>query len=334
MSFKISTVGCGQLANSHHGPAQVMYARQHPGVELASCCDVDAGKAGEFAKKFGVRRAYTNIFQMLEAEKPDAVCLLVPPQLICELTCQILELGYPLLLEKPPGMTVIELDQMIDVADRTSTPNQVAFNRRYTPLVQQLKKGLSHQNPIYNLRYDFSRIGRTDRDFSTTAIHGIDTAQFLAGSDYAKILIYYQAMDLYGKQAANIFMQCTFQSGATAQLNFTPVTGAVIERVTLHALNQVTFLELPIWNAFDAPGRLIQVQDGQIFAEITGPEASGSREDFVLNGFYGENAAFFDDIRGGIAPAGDLHSARQSIQIAEAIRERHSEITFNDPKRA
>ena len=330
MSFKINTIGCGQLANSHHGPAQVMYASRHPGVKLTACCDINLAKASSFAQEFGFQRAYSDIFKMLESENPDAVCLFVPPALICELSCQILELGYPLLLEKPPGMTVAELDRMIAVAEKTSTPNQVAFNRRYIPLVQQLKQVIAHQNPIYNLRYDFCRIGRTDRDFSTTTIHGIDTVRFLAGSDFADIHIDYQTLEISGEQAANIFIQGTLQSGATTQVNFTPVSGAVLERATLHAYDQVTFLQLPIWNGFDSPGRLVQVQAGRVVTEITGPEVSGSAEDFVLNGFYAENAAFFDDIRAGNAPAGDLQSARQSVQIAEAIRNRRTDIIFRE----
>lgn len=330
MSFRISTIGCGQLANSHHGPAQGLYASQHPAVSLAACCDVDPGKARAFAQKFGFQHAYTDFLKMLETEKPDAVCLFVPPPSICELSCVILELGYPLLLEKPPGMNVAELDRMIAAAEKTSTPNQVAFNRRYTPLVQQLKQIIAHQNPIYNLRYDFCRIGRTDQDFSTTTIHGIDTVRFLADSDFANILINYQSLEISGEQAANIFIQGTFQSGATTQVNFTPVSGAVLERATLHAHDQVTFLQLPIWNGFDAPGRIVQVQAGRVVAELTGPQVSGSAEDFVLNGFYAENTAFFDDIQAGNAPVGDLRSARQSVQIAEAIRSRITNINFNE----
>ncbi len=55
------------------------------------------------------------------------------------LTCQILHMGIPVQLEKPPGLTVTEVDAMIAAADQTGTPNQVAFNRRYTPLLVRLR---------------------------------------------------------------------------------------------------------------------------------------------------------------------------------------------------
>jgi predicted dehydrogenase len=262
---------------------------------------------------------------MLAAEKPDAVCILVPPEQLCRLTSQCLEMRIPVLVEKPPGKTLAEIDQMIKVADETQTPNQVAFNRRYTPLVQKMKSLLESDSAgLQHIRYDFCRIGRRDADFSTTAIHGIDTVRFLAGSDYARVHFYYQEMPELGPAVANIFLECTFESGATAQLNFTPVSGAVLERATLHAEDKVYNLHLPVWGGFDAPGRLFLVSDNQVQMDISGPQLSDEEDDYLLNGFYGENAAFFDDVRQGRFPQGDLKSGRQSVEIAQAMRERQA----------
>ena len=45
MAFKICTIGCGKLAFDCHGPSYARYAAKHPGVELATCCDLDEAKA-------------------------------------------------------------------------------------------------------------------------------------------------------------------------------------------------------------------------------------------------------------------------------------------------
>jgi myo-inositol 2-dehydrogenase / D-chiro-inositol 1-dehydrogenase len=232
---------------------------------------------------------------------------------------------FPLLLEKPPGLTTAEVDQMIAAARASGTPNQVAFNRRYTPLVTALKQRLAQIEPpggLQHLQYEFYRLGRTDADFSTTAIHGIDAARFLAGSDYSHIAFHYREFPELGSATANILLDCTFTSGTTAQICFLPVSGAVIERATLHALNRIFFLHLPVWNAFDAPGSLVEVFKGQVISTLSGPQVAGSPEDFVLNGFYAEDAAFFDDIRRGHSPQGDIASGRQSVEIAQCLRER------------
>jgi myo-inositol 2-dehydrogenase/D-chiro-inositol 1-dehydrogenase len=325
MAFKICVIGCGQLANSHHGPAYVKYAQENPDTELAACSDVVEQKAADFSRWFGFQRYYTDPLRMLAVENPAAVCLVVPPAITSQLACQILLLKVPLLIEKPPGLTVAETDQMIEAARLSGTPNQVAFNRRYTPLVTLVKKLLSEnvaQGDVQHLQYDFYRIGRTDADFSTTAIHGIDTARFLAGSDYARISFHYQELPTLGPTTANIFMDCTFASGVTAQICFCPVSGAVIERATLHAVDQVFFLNLPIWNAFDSPGSVVHVKHGQVVGSFAGPAVSTGAEDFVLNGFYQENALFFNEIRNGRRPGGDIESGRQSVEIAQYIRER------------
>ncbi len=348
MPFQICLIGCGALANSHHGPAYVQYAHTHLDTELIACCDLDPQKAESFSRRFGFRRFYSDPLRMLESEQPHAVCLVVPPEATCALACQVLELGFPLLLEKPPGLTTVEIDHMIVAAG--NTPNQVAFNRRYTPLVTALKQRLSADPPpgdLQHLQYDFFRIGRTDPDFSTTAIHGIDAARFLAGSDYARVDFHYRPLPEFGPSVANVFLDCTYASvgsaatavcAASAHLSFLPVSGAVIERATLHFRDRLFFLHLPIWNAFDFPGSLVEVFNGQVVRTLSGPEsirsvdrpsarsldgpAALSSEDFVLNGFYAEDAAFFDDIRSGRNPQCDLLSARQSVEIAECIRQR------------
>jgi myo-inositol 2-dehydrogenase / D-chiro-inositol 1-dehydrogenase len=328
MAFKICVIGCGQIAAGYHGPAYQHYAAQNADVTLAACCDIDLSKAVAFRERFGFQRSYQDYLSMLDQEKPDAVCLLVPPDQTCKMSCAILEKGFPLLTEKPSGRTVAELDLMITAARKTNAPTQVAFNRRYTPLVQILRNylpGHFSAGEIQHIRYDFSRIDRRDFDFSTTAIHGIDAARFLIGSDYQTIRFHYQEFPALGPRVANILMDCTFTSGATGQLNFYPVSGVVTERATVQVYNHTFFLNLPIWNAFDSPGRLQHIKKGKIVFEITGQEASKSDEEFILNGFYGENASFFDDIKNGRRPEGSLETSRQSVEIADYIREKKTE---------
>ena len=326
-AFKVCIIGCGSIATHYHGPAYARYAGTHPDLQQVACCDVDESRAIQFRQRFGFARHFTDFSAMLDAEHPDAVCLAVPPLLTARIASDVLRRGIPLLMEKPPGLTVQEVDTLIAAARATRTPNLVAFNRRYTPLVVRLKEWLAQHCPggIQHVRYDFTRIGRTDADFSTTAIHGIDTARHIAGSDYAHVHFHYQPLPSVDSSTVNVYMDCTFTSGATAHLAFCPVAGAVTERATVYAHDQTFALHLPIWNGFDAPGRLQHIHKGTLVADETGPVVSGSADDMVLNGFYAENAAFFDDVRTGRCPAGDVRSARQSVAIAQWMRERRAD---------
>jgi myo-inositol 2-dehydrogenase/D-chiro-inositol 1-dehydrogenase len=249
MAFTFCTIGCGSIATRAHGPAYARYAAEHPDTILAACCDLNAHRAETFRCRFGFQRSYTDIAAMLEAEKPDAVCLIAPVELTCTLACSILEKGFPLLMEKPPGQSVEEMDRMIQTAEAAGAPSQVAFNRRTMPLFVRLRRLLEEEvapGAIQHVRLEFTRTGRDDPDFSTTAIHGIDTARFLVGSDYREIRFHYQPLAHFGEGVANVFLEALFQNGVTGHLHFCPMAGEIAERITVQADEQTFHLHLPI----------------------------------------------------------------------------------------
>jgi predicted dehydrogenase len=331
VSFRICIVGCGNWSTSQHGPSYARYAATHPDTELVACCDIDEDKAAAYREKFGFARHRTDYVAMLDAEKPDAVCVLMRPNTTCEVSCRILEMGYPVLTEKPPGETVEQIDAMIAAADASGAPTQVAFNRRYMPLMRELKQRLAARfgpADVQHVRYDLIRVGRKDPDFSTTAIHGIDAARHLADSDYAHVRFRYRELPDLGPGVANILLDCTFASGATGHLSFLPVTGILAERGTVYAHDHTFVLHVPQSpSGVDFPGWVRHFEKGELKGELAGPDVSGGDEGFVLNGVYAENESFFEDIRGGRRPRDDLKVARQSVEIAQYVRERRTEYT-------
>jgi myo-inositol 2-dehydrogenase/D-chiro-inositol 1-dehydrogenase len=262
---------------------------------------------------------------MLATERPDAVVLVVPEAVTCDVACRVLELGYPLLVEKPPGRTPAEVDRMAAAAQGgpRPVPHQVAFNRRHAPLVREARARVAACGaPLDHVHYEMTRVDRRDADFSTTAIHGIDAVRFLAGSDYASVRFSYREHPELGPGVADIFMDAVMASGATAHLAFCPTAGVVVERATLHARGQTFFLQVPMWGGFDSPGHLWHFEDGRLQAEAAGEK---SAEPFVLGGFYSEYEAFLGDLAAGRTPSPGLHESRQSVAVAERIRHRESE---------
>lgn len=307
-----------------HGPSFRRCAQNNPDVTLAACCDLDAEKAEKFRSSFGFAEAYTDIDQMIREEKPDALSLVVPVPLTAQLTVKFLRLGIPVILEKPPGMNREETLWMIEEAEKSGTPNQVAFNRRYMPLVDRFQK--LRQACTANLwQYDFFRVNRQDRDFSTTCIHGIDTMGFLAGTPYRSVDFTYRAVPGAGSWVADILLECEFADGSAGRITFAPMTGVIAERCTMHGTNEIISAQLPVFGSIDGHGSLIHVKSGTVIENET-PEPT---ENFVENGFYGENAAFFDCIRVGKKPVGDIRSSLQTVEIAACIRDRKSSISFS-----
>jgi len=320
MSFKIAVIGCGWVSTASHGPVYQRYAASNFDVELSACCDVDLTRAEQFAAQFGFSHAYTDFRQMLDSERPSAVCLNVPERLICEMGCQVMELGYPLLSEKPPGLTLAEIDQLIDVACATGVIHQVAFNRRHTPLIVELKRLLAGYL-IHHIDHHFYRVCRHKYDFSATAVHAIDSLRFLAG-DFAHIRFHYKEFPELG-QVANFLLDGVMDSGATATLSIAPLTGLNVERTIIHAVDHTFCLNLNLGP--DAPGSLQHFEKGQLALNINAAEFSHSIDDTVLNGFEAQAVSFFEAVRGNRHPADTFASCRQSVAIMQAMRERQAE---------
>lgn len=319
MPIKIVVIGCGWVSNAYHGPAYAEYASTQAGVVLAACCDEDLRRAEAFRDRFGFARAYTDYREMLEHEQPQSVALNVPPALISPIGCDILQQGFPLLCEKPPGLTLEEIDLLTAAARSGGAIHQVAFNRRFMPLMIELKRQLEGL-PIHHIEIQQARVRRTDVKFATTAIHVIDAARFLAGADYKQINITYQELPEMGPGVANYLLDGRFHNGTTTHMAITPVSGINVERTTVHAFDH-TFL-LHANNGPDAPGHLWHYHDGKLVSELDAISFTGRREAYFLDGFYQEDAAFFDAVQAGQQPAPDFQSCRQSVEIMQCITER------------
>ena len=326
--MRLCQVGCGEHARVAHGPSQARCARERGDLVLAGCSDLDAARAEDFRRDFGYGRAFTDAAAMLDTERPDAVVVVVPVERTVAVGSMVLERGLPVLLEKPPGATVPEVDRLIAAAEGGGgpVPHQVAFNRRFAPLVRELRRRIEEEaGPLQHLHYEMARVERRDPDFSTTAIHGLDAVRYLAGCDYAEARFRYRELPGLGPGVADILVDAVMASGATAHLAFCPVAGVLVERAAAHAHGHSLFLHVPMWSGVDSPGRLWHYAGGRLAAEVGGEEVGDGTALFELGGFYRETAAFLDALAAGRLPSPGLREARQSVEIAERVRHRAAE---------
>ena len=319
MPFKIALIGCGWVSTSCHAPSYQEYAASHPGVVLSACCDTDPRRAADFRERFGFQHDYTNYLDMLDAEHPQVVCLNVPPPLIAAMGVEIMRRGYPLMSEKPPGLNVADLDRLIAAADSSRVIHQVAFNRRYMPLVTELKGRLASQT-IHHIEGRMTRIHRTDPMFATTAVHLIDAARHIVGCDYHQVALSYQELPEEGPGVANYRLEGRFTNGTSLHFSIFPLAGTDVEQFTLYALDR-TFM-LDAFNSPQTPGRLRVFEKGHLDLDLDVYQLSQRREAYYINGFYHEVAAFFDAVQAGTYLPHDFRSCRQSIEIMQCLLDR------------
>jgi predicted dehydrogenase len=294
------------------------YAADFPGTELTACCDIDIERAEDFCRDFGFSRAHTDWKNMLEQERPDAVSLAVPVLKTAAMSIEILKMGYDLITEKPPGMTAGECRSIIEAAKTSKGRLGVMFNRRYMPLVKEMSGILKGREAEY-LRYDFYRTGRKDNDFSTTAIHGIDTAQMLAGGLYSKMSFIYQPLKT--TPVGNILLSGITNRGTRVELNFYPDSGMNAERVVIISKGSTFFLNIPIWDCPDYPGSILEYRDGTLVREIHGEKT----DMFISSGFYDEHRDFYENIRNGLDSPADMPQHMRAVELMEAIRFKETE---------
>jgi predicted dehydrogenase len=315
-------VGCGSFARQCHGPAQRKYCASHPDAELAACCDADPDRSREYAGAFGFGRSYREIGAMLSAERPDAVVMAVPPAASCGAAQPVLERGIPLLLEKPPGMTPGELEQLIAAAGRGGRA-QVAFNRRYMPVMlraMEILEGAFPAGSVGRIDYEMTRHERWDPDFSTTAIHAIDAALFLARSPFRSAAIRYRPRKRGPREAADVAVEAQCASGTRVLVDIRPVSAANAESATVHAAGQSMVLRIPVSPQSGGDGCAEHWSAGALVSSFS-DRGLGAVDRL---GVSGETEAFLDAVRSGRPLSPGLEDCRQQVALMEAIRARRT----------
>jgi predicted dehydrogenase len=105
---EFAIVGTGGIANIH---AQDI-AKLDDRAQLVAAVDTDPERLSAFTEKWTVPRSYPDITSMLDAESPDVVDLCTPPALHVTQARACMERGLTVLCEKPPTLSLAELDEL------------------------------------------------------------------------------------------------------------------------------------------------------------------------------------------------------------------------------
>lgn len=316
-------IGCGSFAQLCHGPAQRKLAASSPDVTLAACCDTDPDRARRYAEAFGFARHYGDARQMLGAEKPDAVVLAVPPAATCAAAGTVLELGFPLLLEKPPGLNPLELGRLIAAEAQGGARAQVGFNRHYMPVMRralEILDGGFRPEEVAGIEYEMIRRERWDEDFSTTAIHAIDGALLLARSPFRTAEIAFQPQRRGQREAADVTLSAACECGTQVRVKIRPVSSANTESARIEAGRQSVALTIPISPQTEGDGTVAHWREGTLVSSFS--DRSAGAVDRL--GIRDETASFLNAVRSGGPLRPRLRDCGQQVALMEAIRQQRT----------
>lgn len=134
----IGFVGAGWMARSH---AHALHTIQHlPDPPARTRLAVLGGRRREpteaLAGELGFERAVTDWREVVESGDVDVVACLGPPDVHAGPAIAALELGKPVLSEKPLAATAAEAARMRDAARAAGVAEACGFNYRFVPAVR------------------------------------------------------------------------------------------------------------------------------------------------------------------------------------------------------
>jgi predicted dehydrogenase len=232
----VGVIGVGALGQHH--------ARHLAGlreVRLVGIHDIDPIRAQQVAAELG-----TLVFAEMEAllARVEAVTVAVPTPVHAEVGLQALELGVPVLMEKPLAATLEEADRLIAAADRRSLQLQVGHIERYNRALRAAEPYLDGPRYLESQRLaPFQPRGTDVAVVLDLMIHDLDLVLHLTGGSTATevrasgISVLSPHLDL-----ANARVE--FANGAVAQATASRVARERIRRLRLFQPNGYFSLDL------------------------------------------------------------------------------------------
>ncbi|MCI0387942.1 MAG: Gfo/Idh/MocA family oxidoreductase [Acidobacteria bacterium] len=112
------------------------------GAEILAVADSVPGRAQEFAERWEIPRAYSDVVEMLEKEKPDFVDIVTRPQSHLKLVKLAAEHGIHAICQKPMARTWEECLEMVNVCAENGVRLIIHENWRWQPWYREIKRVL------------------------------------------------------------------------------------------------------------------------------------------------------------------------------------------------
>ena len=132
-----------------------------PDVELVGVQDADAGLVAQRAAAVGDPPTFTDYRKMLAATRPDFVVALGRHRQMAAIAHDLLDLGYPFLMEKPMGINASEVEGIAAKAARLKAFVAVPLAQRYAPFAVRARELLAagRLGPVSHIYVRINRPG-------------------------------------------------------------------------------------------------------------------------------------------------------------------------------
>ena len=142
MPIRVAAVGVSHW-HALNDAAYLRHLLAMKDVELVGLQDVDAGLVKKRAAAVGDPPTFTDYQAMLKALRPDFVVALGRHSQMAAIAHDLIDLGFPFLMEKPMGLNAKEVDAVAEKAARKNAFVAVPLAQRYSAFATRAREFLA-----------------------------------------------------------------------------------------------------------------------------------------------------------------------------------------------
>ena len=155
---RFAIVGCGLIGKKR-------LASLRPG-QFHLAFDLDRARTEELVKTAGCGFVGGSLEETIRSPDIDAVIIATLNGSLAEIAAHAIDRGKHVLIEKPAGVSVAEIDRLIRFADKTGSLVRVGYNHRFHPALQKARElvDAGAVGPLMFIRARYGHGGRVGYD--------------------------------------------------------------------------------------------------------------------------------------------------------------------------
>jgi predicted dehydrogenase len=231
----VAIVGCGRI-----GSLRALMASRHPAVRFLALADRDPERARTLAERVGAQVHSADSLDVMSRPEVNAIVVSTIEVEHTTPVLQALDLGKPVLVEKPIALDLAEADRIIAAAERSGTSLRVGFSRRFRKryllakeqLVQgRLGKVVGAAARVYNIRSQgmqtLSRLPKEGNSISGLTYY-VDVINWLFAGN--------PPVEVFARAQGGIFKDRGYNTNDVTWAIVTHADGAVVNLGVCYAL--------------------------------------------------------------------------------------------------
>ena len=310
--MKACFIGAGGRARHAHYPSVVRL----DDVEVAAVCELDAERLESVQSEYNFPQTFTDHRDMLDAVDPDIVYCIMNQKWLLQPALDCLNAGKHLFIEKPPGASSVETQQMLDAAVANDVYCMVALQRRFAAVTREAVRRVSEKGPVSLATTTFNKqmLGGDGMESNTTlwddVVHVVDLLRHLCGGEPLEVTAH---RDRFGGQSLNCYTaHIRFENDATGAVFGNRASGGRVLRFELHGVGLGCYAKIP---------DELEVYEDNERSVLSGWELQGCDREDVLRyeGSLSMHEHFIECVTNGHVPLTDLRDVIRTVHLVDQI---------------